>query len=53
MDALLATVFIVLGSFLFLTLVLLGIGTILIFTGPPDLHDVEIDPKTERKAKTK
>ncbi len=53
MDALLATVFIVLGSFLFLTLVLLGIGTILIFTGPPDLHDVDIDPHTERKTKTK
>jgi hypothetical protein len=53
MDALLATVFIILGSFLFLTLVLLGIGTILIFTGPPDLHDVDIDPHTERKPKTK
>ncbi len=53
MDALLATAFIVLGSFLFLTLVLIGISTILILTGPPDLHDVEIDPKTERKAKTK
>ena len=53
MDALLATLFIILGSFLFLTLVLIGISTVLIFMGPPDLHDVDIDPKTERKAKTK
>lgn len=53
MDALLPTLFIILGSMLFLILILLGIATLLIFSGPPDLHDVEIDPKTERKAKTK
>lgn len=53
MDALLSTLFIILGSMLFLILILLGIATLIIFSGPPDLHDVEIDPKTERKAKTK
>jgi hypothetical protein len=50
MDALLATLFIVLGFFLFLTLVLVGIGTVLIFMGPPDLHDVDIDPHTKKKS---
>jgi hypothetical protein len=49
MDALLAILFIVLGSFLFLALVLIGIGTILIFTGPPDLHDFDIDSEQEIK----
>jgi hypothetical protein len=53
MDVLIATFLIILGSFLFLILVLIGIGTILIFTGPPDLHDVAIDPHAERKPKTK
>ena len=53
MSALLVTLFIILGSFLFLTIVLLGVATILIFAGPPDLHDVDIDPNTERKTNTK
>jgi hypothetical protein len=51
MDVLIATFLIILGSFLFLILVLIGIGTILIFTGPADLHDVAIDPHAERKPK--
>ncbi len=50
MDALLATLFIILGSLFFLILVLLGVAAILVFAGPPDLHDVEIDPNTERKS---
>ena len=50
MDALFTTFLVILGSFLFLTLVLIGIGTVLIFMGPPDLHDVEIDPKTKKKS---
>jgi hypothetical protein len=49
MDALLVTLFIVLGSLLFLILVLLGIATVLIFSGPPDLHDVDINPRQELK----
>jgi hypothetical protein len=53
MDAVLPALFIILGSLLFLVLVLLGLATVLIFAGPPDLHDVDIDPNTERKAKTK
>jgi hypothetical protein len=50
MDVLIATFLIILGSLLFLILVLIGIGTILIFTGPPDLHDVDIDPHTKKKS---
>ena len=47
MDAIIATLLFVLGFFLLLVLVLLTIGTILIFTGPPDLHDLDIDSEQE------
>jgi hypothetical protein len=49
MDAILTILFIILGSFAFLTVVLLGVAAVLIFTGPPDLHDFDIDSEQEIK----
>ena len=49
MDAIIATLLFVLGFFLLLVLVLITISIILIFTGPPDLHDLDIDSEQEPK----
>lgn len=49
MDGLLSALLLILGSLIVLVMALLVVAVFLIFAGPPDLHDFDIDSEQDPK----